>query len=41
MSPCRPEAFVKVKTVYALTPDTSGIDMTAPPKTHDRFGCIL
>ncbi|CAN0189806.1 unnamed protein product, partial [Laminaria digitata] len=34
----RPETFVKAKTVYALTPDTSGIDMTAPPMTYDSGG---
>lgn len=32
----RPETFVKAKTVYALTPDTTGLDMAAPAKTHDR-----
>ncbi|CAM9708738.1 unnamed protein product, partial [Scytosiphon promiscuus] len=33
----RPETFVKAKTVFALTPDTTGLDMTAPPRSHERF----
>lgn len=34
--PRRPDTFVKAKTVFALTPDTTGLDMDAPPKSHDR-----
>lgn len=29
--------YVKAKTVYALTPDTTGLDMTAPATVHERY----
>ncbi|CBJ25874.1 conserved unknown protein [Ectocarpus siliculosus] len=31
----RPDTFVKAKTVFALTPDTTGLDMTAPARSHE------
>ncbi|CAN0071785.1 unnamed protein product, partial [Ectocarpus sp. 12 AP-2014] len=32
----RPDTFVKAKTVFALTPDTTGLDMTAPARSQER-----
>lgn len=37
----RPETFVKAKTVYALTPDTTGLDMKAPAVSHERCVCTI